>query len=190
MITSKSGRYKVFSFYFDDNSLQSLSTELALWKKDALAQKKSDTEENTKYVMDLGLSMKYVSVNVALHFMHLVPKDLVELRLNLEDWKINIKNARKMNLIKGLIGQKYDAKTPSGHPCLWVCVDDEPVENDDGKKVWMLESALRDLLNDGCDPNTYDVNGETLLIHVIKTNKIKSFEYLLDHGVNLELENN
>lgn len=88
--------------------------------------------------MDLGLSMKYVSVNVALHFMHLVPKDLVELRLNLEDWKINIKNARKMNLIKGSIGQKYHARTPSGHPCLWVCVDDEPEQNYEGNKEWML----------------------------------------------------
>jgi ankyrin repeat protein len=53
----------------------------------------------------------------------------------------------------------------------------------------MLEPCLVQLLKDGCDPNVCDVNGETLLIHIIKSNKIKSFQYLLEYGVDLEGKN-
>ena len=44
-------------------------------------------------------------------------------------------------------------------------------------------------MNDGCDPNTKDVNGETLLIHVIKSNKTKSFKYLISHDVDINQAN-
>jgi ankyrin repeat protein len=135
--------------------------------------------------MDLSLSMRYVSVHAAVQFMHLVPKDMVTILMRLGDWKINIKNAKDAKLIRQIEGQKYEARTTAGQPLLWVCVDDEPAEDDKDKSEWMLERCLIDLLEDGCDPNIEDVNGETLLIHTINTNKKKSFEYLLKHGADL-----
>jgi hypothetical protein len=50
--------------------------------------------------------------------------------MNLKDWMVNISNAKETQMIKVCKGQKYEAKTPSGHPCLWICVDDEPNEDD------------------------------------------------------------
>ena len=50
-------------------------------------------------MIDLGLSMNFVSVNAALHFMHLVPKDIVDIKMNLSDWSINIQKAKEAHLI-------------------------------------------------------------------------------------------
>jgi hypothetical protein len=105
-----------------------------------------------KYALDLGQSLTYVTINTALHFLHLAPKDLLDIKMNVHDWSILIETAKKSGLIPK-DPSKYDAKTPSGHPLLWVCVDDEP-SGEQGDQNWMLESCLEALLKDGCDPNT------------------------------------
>jgi hypothetical protein len=48
MITSKNGSYKVFSYQFDDISLQKLTTEIILWKKDINAEEKSRKDTGAK----------------------------------------------------------------------------------------------------------------------------------------------
>jgi len=54
---------------------------------------------HAKYIMDLGTSLAYVSVNVLLHFYHLSPKKRIWIKLSHLNWNELIANAKKSNLI-------------------------------------------------------------------------------------------
>ena len=48
---------------------------------------------------------------------------------------------------------------------------------------------MKTLLEDGCDPNYVDANGETLLIEAIKENKIQSIQLLMRNDCKANLKN-
>lgn len=54
---------------------------------------------HAKYIMDLGTSLSYVSVNVLLHFYHLSPKKRIWIKLSHLNWTELIANAKKSHLI-------------------------------------------------------------------------------------------
>jgi ankyrin repeat protein len=54
---------------------------------------------------------------------------------------------------------------------------------------WILESCMKVLLEDGCDPNVVDNQGETLLIDAIKKNKLQSMNLLLSNDCQANIKN-
>ena len=51
------------------------------------------------YNLDLGQSLTYVTINAALHFLHLAPKDLFDIKTDVEDWSDLIETSKESGLI-------------------------------------------------------------------------------------------
>jgi hypothetical protein len=82
---------------------------------------------HNKYIMDIGGSLTYVSVNMLLHFYQLSPKDKIHIKMSNIDLAVLMNNAKKTNLIfKPKDSELMQARTPSGLHLLWICVEDEP----------------------------------------------------------------
>ena len=79
-----------------------------------------------KYIMDVGGSLTYVSVNMLLHFYNLSPKERIHIKMSNMDWVELMSNSKKSNLIfKPKNSELMQARTPSGLHLLWICVEDE-----------------------------------------------------------------
>ena len=150
VITGQTAVYKVFKFQFSDTSLQVLTSALVKWdttttEEADLVIEDSDDEvdfygkrkktkpqklEKVKYIMDLGTSLTYVSVNTLLHFYHLSPRHRILIKLSHLNWDELITNAKKSYLIyKPTDSNLMQARTPSGIHLLWICVEDEKKAN-------------------------------------------------------------
>lgn len=64
-----------------------------------------------------------------------------------------------------------------------VCADSENTETGE----WPLEECMQKLLEDGCNPNSLDIQGEPIVYHMIKNKKKKSLALMLKHGLNLKV---
>jgi hypothetical protein len=78
---------------------------------------------------------------------------------------------------------KYTSRLPNGVLSLSVCVDSEDPEND----AWPLEECMRDLLEDGCNPNCTDLTGRKLVFYVLQHKKLKSLKMLLEYGLDFKV---
>jgi len=69
----------------------------------------------SKYIMDLGASLTYVSANVLLHFYYLSPKNRIWFKFSYLNWTELMINAKKSHLIyTPKNSQLKQARTPSG----------------------------------------------------------------------------
>lgn len=97
----------------------------------------------TKYIMDLGTSLNFVSINMLLHFYHLSPKKRLYIKLSYLNWSELIRNAKKSNLIYKMKNSELNqARTPSGIHLLWICVDDEKAYNPTSIQLYHLQLGI------------------------------------------------
>ena len=92
-----------------------------------------------EYIIDLGMSLEFVSINVMLHFYNIVPRCHITIKLTNVNWKLLIENAKRVNLMnikrnkqiyKDQNSKKLrEARTPAGIHLLWICVEDEEIFN-------------------------------------------------------------
>ena len=84
-------------------------------------------DDSRRYTFELGKSIGHVTLNMALHFYQLAPKDRVNIKFTGTDWGVLIGNSIKLKLYNesNSTSRLIVAKTPSGSDCLWICGDDE-----------------------------------------------------------------
>ena len=72
---------------------------------------------------------------------------------------------------------KYIAKTPSGLPLLFECINNE---SEDKSKPWILDGCMTRLISSGCDIESKNIEDDTLLIYALKNNKTSAFNKLIN----------
>ena len=97
-----------------------------------------------KYIMDLGNSLSYVSVNLLLHFYQLAPKNRIWIKLSHMNWEELMANAKKSHLIyKPNDSDLMQARTPSGMHLLWICAEDERTINPTSIELYKISLGLK-----------------------------------------------
>jgi hypothetical protein len=202
------GIYYDINFKFNQITFKLMLDRLSKFKdKNKALEQERNTTSHIKKTINLQNSLDYITIDEFLHLMDTVyEKGKIDFLVRGVQTNKMIENAMKYDKIykKQVVKEKVqegaeelseesfdeeeeekeanvellDGQTPAGTPLLFVCIDNEPV---DQEEEWLLEDFFSKLLRVGIDPNQYwDMQSSYAINYALENERFRSVSLLLE----------